>query len=237
MRVRGADFSSYQDLGQVDRALKQHIGFAFVKGTQGAHYVNPAASSQIQHLLSHGVAVGLYHFLTGDVDGAAQWDHFERTFSWTRGPVAVDHEPDHGVMPPDYIARAFIRRGHQRGYKVGRYASGSFFQRAPSLGEDWRWVAWWAPTPPPMRWDVWQWTSSDGQQDWNYYNGDALALSRFVGKMRRVPPRIPPPHRWWLHDDFAKAARGPFRLPRLGAAVVLYAGRHPKTARLRLERK
>jgi GH25 family lysozyme M1 (1,4-beta-N-acetylmuramidase) len=238
MRARGADFSSYQDLAQVEHARKQGIAFAFVKLTQGGRYVNPLASEQIAVLRARGVRVGVYHFLTSDVDGAAQWDHFEQTLG--RGgksmPVAVDHEPDHGVMPPDYIARAFIKRGQQRGFKVGRYASGSVFQRTPSLGENWRWVAWWAPTPPPFKWDVWQWSNGGGAQDWNYFNGDVPALERWMKKVGPSWDTIPA-RRWWLHDDFAKLARGPYRLPRLGAAVVGYLARHPKSSRLRLERK
>lgn len=234
MRARGADFSSYQSLAQVEQTRSQGIAFAFVKLTQGTGYLNPLASEQIAHLRARGVRVGVYHFLSADADGAAQWDHFERAIGGRICPVAVDHEPEKGVMPADYIARAFIKRGQQRGYKVGRYASGSVFQRTRSLGENWRWVAWWAPTPPPFKWDVWQWSNGGGKQDWNYFNGDTVALAKWFGRMGFA---YRPVRRWWLHDDFAKLARGPFRLPRLGAAVVAYAARHPKSSRLRLERK
>lgn len=239
-KSRGADFSSAQDLAAVRRALAQGIDFAFVKLTQGTGYVNPRATDQTVELGRR--IVGYYHFLTADADGAAQWDHFERSLAsvnpyWHGGPIAVDHESDRGVMPPDYIAAAFIRRARQRGFKVGRYASGAVFQRTRSLGEAWRWVAWWGPTPPLFAWDVWQFSDGGGEQDWNLFNGDAEQLAAWARKVGHYkwPPH--PPRRWWLHDDFTHRARGPYRLPALGAALVTYLARHPKTARLRLERK
>lgn len=234
MRARGADFSSAQDLAAVRRAADE-ITFGFVKTTQGVGYINPSAQEQFRVL--NGKVRGVYHFLTADADGAAQWDHFEAHLVYPKPHLfAVDHETLNGVMPPDHIVQAFIRRGHQRGFKVGRYANGSVFRRAPSLGEDWRWVAWWAPTPPPFKWDVWQFSDGDGKQDWNVYNGDLAQLKTWAKRAgMRTRPR--PVLRWWLHDDFAKLARGPFRLPAIGAALVAYAARHPKSSRLRLERK
>jgi GH25 family lysozyme M1 (1,4-beta-N-acetylmuramidase) len=239
MHVRGADFSSAQALPAVRHAIGQGIAFAFVKTTQGVDYVNPLARQQIATLETNGIPVGLYHFLTAEADGAAQWDHFETTLGWSlsRGFVAVDHESDAGVMPPDHIAQAFIRRGHQRGYRVGRYGDGRVIRR--NLGEAWKWVAWWGPTPPPFGWRVWQFSDGNGEQDWNVYNGNAVQLKQWIASLTRQLERDKKwaPMRWWLHDDFTKAARGPFLLPRLGAAIVTYLVRHPKTFRLRLERK
>ena len=236
--ARGADFSSNQDDVHLQGAINQGLAFAMVKTTEGVDYVSPSARMQIARLEVNGVRVGLYHFLTSSHDGADQWDHFERT-SWARGMVvACDQETDEtGTLVPDSIARAFIRRGRQRGYRVGRYGDGRVMGR--HLGEDWRWVAWWGSVPPPIRWDVWQFADGrDGAPDWNVFNGDRARLDTWwqrTATRRRPLTRMP--QRWWLHDDFAKAARGPYRLPQLGPAVVAYAVRHPRSGRLRLERK
>lgn len=239
--ARGADFSSAQTGGEVSAVIRQGIHFAMVKATEGVHYTSTAMRWQIGLLEANGVAAGLYHFLSPDVDGADQWDYFEQWIGYSHpsGFVAVDHERDeHGVLPRDDIARAFIRRGHQRGYKVGRYGDNDVIRR--NLGEDWTWAAWWSRTPPPFKWKLWQFSDGGGKQDWNVFNGDVAELERWLATLQRSHPAVRPKplaKRWWLHDDFTKAARGPFLLPRLAAAVVVYATRHPRTARLRLERK
>jgi hypothetical protein len=230
--IRGADFSSYQDNAAVAHAIEQKIVFAFVKTTQGVGYVNPKRAAQLSLLRGRGVRVGVYHFLTADADGAAQWDQFEKTIP-AGALCAVDHESDGGVTPPDHVVQAFIRRGHQRGFKVGRYGDGRVIRR--HLGEDWTWVAWWSATPPPFHWDFWQFSNGAGKQDWNLYRGDVHALDALIVKTRPKP--APRPARWWFHDDRVKLARGPYRLPALAAALVAYLGRRPKTGRLRLERK
>lgn len=218
----------------MERALGAGIAFAFVKATEGADYVNPSLSWQVRLLRERGVHVGVYHFLTHDVDGATQFDHLFATVGYQFALVACDQETDRGVLVPDAIASAFIRRAHQRGVKVGRYGDGRVMSR--SLGEDWKWRAWWAQSPPPAPWRVWQFSDGSGAQDWNVFNGDAAALAKWVDSLARHKHKRSP-LRWWLHDDAERAARGPYRLPRLGAAVVAYLARRPKSARLRLERK
>lgn len=240
--ARGADFSSAQTGGDVSAVIRGGIHFAMVKATEGVHYTSPALRWQLHLLEQNGVAVGLYHFLSPDVDGADQWDYFEPWLAWQRrapGFVAVDHEPDeHGVLPNDEIVRAFIRRGHQRGFKVGRYGDNNVIRR--NLGEDWTWAAWWSKTPPPFKWKLWQFSDGNGRQDWNVFNGDVVELDHWLATLQRHHPAArtkPPAKRWWLHDDLTKAAAGPYLLPRLGAAVVAYALHHPRTTSLRLERK
>lgn len=232
--ARGADFSSYQDDTHLKAAVHNGISFAIIKLTQGVDYVNPRAHEQASKLARlGGTRIGAYHFLTHDVDGAAQWDYFEQHLHGIIGPVACDQESDRGVLVSDAIAEAFIRRGHQRGFKVGRYGDGRVFPR--SLGEDWRWCAWWAKTPPPWKWDVWQFEAgTGGAPDWNVFHGNVAQLATWTKSMEGHAKQ---PLRWWLHDDLTKTARGPFRLPALGAAVLAYLARHPRSNLIRLERK
>jgi lysozyme len=246
MRARGADLSVFQDDAQLQRAINEHLDFAFVKATEGDAYVNPRARLQIARLEANTVHVGLYHFLTHDVDGARQWDFFERTAAhWTKTPlvVACDQETDgHGVLVPDAIAAAFIRRGHQAGYEVGRYGDVRVMGR--TLGEDWRWRARWAKTPPAGRWDFWQFAAgAGGGPDWNVFRGNRAELEawwkrhggrRLKGKAHPVSPYANAPARWWLHDELEKRALGPYRLPRLVAALTLYLARHRRSARFEL---
>jgi hypothetical protein len=237
-RARGADFSSYQDLTATRAAIAQGVEFGIVKLTEGLGYVNPLAPAQLELLREHGAVVAVYHFLSHDVDGARQWDHFEAHLPGVRCPVAVDHEPDRGVTPSDVTVREFIRRGHQRGHKVGRYGSLNVMTR--KLGEDWRWIAKWSPQAPALGWDVWQFADGPGP-DWNLFNGDAGELRHWADTMAATThPRrrqLQPPARWWLHDELATRALGPYRLPRVGAALLAYALRHSRSNRYTIERK
>jgi GH25 family lysozyme M1 (1,4-beta-N-acetylmuramidase) len=237
--TRGADFSSYQNDTQLRAALESGIQFAIVKLSQGTDYVNPRSYEQNYTLDNRPAvrAVGGYHFLSHDIDGAAQWDHFETVVRAARitGPLACDQETDNGILVPDAIAKAFIRRGHQRGFKVGRYGDGRVFPR--SLGEDWRWCAWWAKTPPPWKWDVWQFQAgAGGAPDWDVFHGTTAQLETWAKRMG-APALVRHKPGWWLHNDLSKAARGPYGLARLGPALIAYLAAHPRVSALRVERK
>lgn len=234
--ARGADFSSFQDDAALTRALHAGLDFGIVKATEGVSYTNPRARTQLSRLELNGVHCALYHFLQHDVDGARQWDYFEaQAGHWCgRLPVACDQESDRGVLVPDHVARAFIRRGRQRGWKVGRYGDARVMGR--SLGEDWRWYARWAGTPPPGRWDVWQFSNGGGRQDWNVFHGDRRALAAWMREMRAPRRKRRPPRRWWLRDELHARALGPYRLPALPAALLVYAAAHRKVARYELVR-
>ena len=245
-RARGADFSSYQTLPVTEAAIAQDGGlqFGIVKLTEGLRYVNPLYRQQVQALRNHGALVGAYHFLSPS-DGARQWDHFESVLGFTGVRlVAADYEAK-GVT--DQVARAFIRRGHQRGYKVGLYASRSVVTR--KLGQDWTWAAWWNPAPPPFAWDIWQFAAGqDGAPDWNVYRGTLEQLHTFAARVAAAPQvgpgnggggvyLQPRPRAWWIHDEQAGTALGPFPLPVALTRLTAYALGHPRSGRYSLERK
>lgn len=231
MRPRGADFSSYQSVEHVAQ-LAPELAFAFVKLTQGTDYVSLLAAAQTRELVRQHVKVGFYHYLVPG-DGARQWDYFEAELRLRApGPVAVDYEAP-GVT--DAMARAFIARGRQRGFRVGLYGSSGVAQRY--LGQSWTWAAWWSDVPPPFRWDVWQFSNGGGEQDYNVFNGTEQELAIWWTRMSALRRRPPAPLRWWVHDELNRHALGPFRTAMLGPRLAAYALRHPKARLFTVERK
>lgn len=237
-RARGADFSSAQSVARVD-AVAPQLDFAFVKLTEGTGYVNPFFGAQLETLHRHRVLVGVYHFLAAGVDGARQWDWFQNRLYVNRLPravVACDYE---AAGTTDAEARAFIARGRQRGYRVGLYGSAGVARKR--LGQAWTWAAWWSSSPPPFRWDFWQFTNSRGEQDFNVFRGDKAELSHWWGAQlesqvgAQINPKVRP--RWWLHDETQKVARGPFAtVPVLAARFAAYAVAHPRSRAYTIER-
>lgn len=228
-RARGADFSSAQTLAEVVEVAKI-IDFAFVKASQGVDYVNELLFHQILELRRRGVRVGFYHFLEPEVDGASQWDFFEQTIRQFPGTaVALDYE---AAGTTDEQARAFIRRGRQRGFRVGLYGGWEVTKRR--LGQDWRWTAYWSQKPPPARFDVWQFTDGGGRQDYDVFKHGLVELHLWwVKQSRRRAPR----ERWWLRDEARAVAIGPLRTATVGLRFVAYSLRHPRSRRYLLERK
>jgi GH25 family lysozyme M1 (1,4-beta-N-acetylmuramidase) len=232
VKARGADFSSAQTLEHV-RQLAGELDFAMVKATEGVDYVNPLLERQVHELRGRQVPVGYYHFLAPGVDPVRQWDHFESTIVLSGlgyAPVALDYE---AAGTTDRQARAFIRRGRQRGFRVGLYGGEGICRRR--LGQAWRWVAKWSATPPAIRWDLWQWSDGGGSQDYNVFHADKVELGHWWLRQsrRRERRRL----RWWLHDETAGAALGPYRLAALIPVLVAYLARHPRTRGILLERK
>jgi Glycosyl hydrolases family 25 len=93
--------------------------------------------------------------------------------------VALDLERDGGLVAMttaeagDFIAAAQDALGQG----VGLYHSTSGY---PNVGQAWRWVADYRAryglTGPPIPWDVWQWTSSNGTLDRDRFDGTAAEL-------------------------------------------------------------
>jgi GH25 family lysozyme M1 (1,4-beta-N-acetylmuramidase) len=236
-RARGIDVSSYQSIGETMQALySSSVSFAFVKATQGLGYVNPLAASQIKAAQREGALVGLYHFLDG-TDGTRQWDHFEATIGTLPAAVMVAVDYETSGLPVnaigDAICRAFIKRGRQRGYHVGVYGDSEVAPR--SFGQAFTWAAAWGPSPPPYRWDFWQFADRP-ICDWNVFRGNAEQLHAFVVQLNAKP--LAPRLGWWVHDQTTNASLGPYML--VGAAVAalaVYALRHPRSRSYSLERR
>lgn len=83
--MNGPDVSNWQPANIL--SLVPH-DFAIVKATQGAGYVSPSFSQQINDALRTGKA-GVYHFDNGDANWQAECDHFIRTIRPYLGRVIV----------------------------------------------------------------------------------------------------------------------------------------------------
>lgn len=235
LRARGADVSSWQDEAATREVLDAGIQFAIVKISDGVTgNPNARAGWQLDLFRTHGVYVGVYHYLQPE-NGAAQWDNFEAHWRALGSPPDVVFAGDYeekGVT--DVHARAFLRRARQRNFKVGLYGSSEVARR--QIGQDWTWAAWWSSSPPPYRWDVWQFSDKGpGGSDLNVFHGGVDELHRFWGRMAGPRPATRPA--WWVHDDDTEAALGPFRAPaRVAVAWLAHAARHPSSWHYRIAR-
>lgn len=83
--MNGIDVSSWQP-GNVVASVPHD--FAIVKSSQGAGFVSPTFTQQIEDALRTGKA-GVYHFDNGDANWQAECDHFIRTIRPYLGRVVV----------------------------------------------------------------------------------------------------------------------------------------------------
>lgn len=95
--LKGSDVASpYQDANYPTTGQS----FVWVKATQGASYTNPQMGAQIQHGLSNGLVVGVYHFLTALAPVSQQLAWFEKHVNVKPGyGIAVDWEEYEGKWP------------------------------------------------------------------------------------------------------------------------------------------
>ena len=105
----------------------------------------------------------------------------------------VEQDTDAGGHPLPYSmtgfeAGEFITAVHAAGKTIGLYHSTSGY---PTVGQDWRWVAAWGRTPPPIPWDFWQFRGSP--LDLDAFNGDQAALDALVAKDGDMPMTSPVP--------------------------------------------
>lgn len=183
--VRGADVSSWQDDATIAAIEHEQLGFAFVKLTQGVGYIDRGAAQRVELLHAHGLAVGVYHYLTPTPSAELQWSFFHSTLIMLAHlgvPVgrlifSVDYEAQ-GATDAD--AAAFIAAARRDGFLVGCYSSAGTHGYA-ELGQAWRWVAAWGSSAPRRPWAFWQFADQPAH-DWDLFNGSPAALKRFWGR-------------------------------------------------------
>jgi GH25 family lysozyme M1 (1,4-beta-N-acetylmuramidase) len=180
--VKGIDVASYQTLAEIEQQIKTgNANFGFVKATEGNHYVNPIHVDQAKLFFHNGKPVGFYHFLVHDVPAKEQWAHFAATIHPYRHStiIAVDDERDSaGQFAPRELVKNFVALAHKNGYRIGRYASLATFEEG-SVGADWRWIAYWNNTPPPLKFKFWQQQSESGGVDHDVFNGNVDQMHKF----------------------------------------------------------
>jgi GH25 family lysozyme M1 (1,4-beta-N-acetylmuramidase) len=149
------------------------LAFVFVRATYGTMRDSRYAM-HATNVRRAGLTLGAYAFGRNG-DGAAQARAF-LGMAHSADLLALDLETD-GSNPPMTTAQAeaFIATVHKAGYRVGLYHSASGY---PELGQDWRWVASWGPTPPKIKWDIWQ--HRGAPLDLDTFAGDDAALEALV---------------------------------------------------------
>lgn len=93
-RLHGIDVSHFQ--GDVDwsRTVATGITFAFMKATQGLHFVDPRYAANRSGAQAAGIPIGAYHFFSPADDPTAQAEHFLKTAGTGAGwlPPVLDLE-------------------------------------------------------------------------------------------------------------------------------------------------
>jgi lysozyme len=183
--TRGIDVSHYQ--GRIDwqAAADDGVGFAFVKATEGGHFVDPAFERNWAGLREVGIARGAYHRFRPRLSGIAQADHFLSVVSVTDGdlPPVVDVESVEGVGDARLVAgvRAWLGEVERRtGVRPIVYTKPGF-RRAhlgTSLDDYPLWVAEYDVDEPSVgRWAFWQHSERGSVAG----IGRAVDLNRFNG--------------------------------------------------------
>lgn len=148
------------------------LSFAFARATYSlandSRYAQHAAD-----IKSAGLVLGAYHFWYDGQSGAAQASHF-LSVAGSAELLALDFE---GAAADIAGAKAFIAAVQKAGRKIGLYHSLSGY---PSWGQDFRWVAYWNASPPPIAWDFWQYGGSGIDED--QFAGDKAALAALAGR-------------------------------------------------------
>jgi lysozyme len=108
--IQGVDVSGWNPSVNWQKLRNQDIRFAFIKVTEGTGHFNKFFHEQWAGAKSAGILRGPYHFLSGDVDGAAQADFFLSKVEVVDGdlPPALDIEEanNEGVPIPQFIANS-----------------------------------------------------------------------------------------------------------------------------------
>lgn len=155
------------------------LSFALAKATEGLWHDPMYAHHMAKFRAAKLPVVGAYHFSRSDV---ATPEAQAREFLKAAGEVdiyALDVEGAHAFNRTQ--ALAFVTEMHRHGKKCGLYMS----REAPFMTKvgDWNWVAdYRAGSVPNIPWAIWQWTSSNGKLDRNYFNGNLSALLAFANK-------------------------------------------------------
>jgi GH25 family lysozyme M1 (1,4-beta-N-acetylmuramidase) len=109
----GVDIASYQGLPDWVTAYKAGYRFAYVKTTQGLHYLNPEARDQRRGAFQASFKVGNYHFataLTGNPKGQAEWFlHCSNIEPWHLVPfLDLEELGSAGVSPKELENFAYV---------------------------------------------------------------------------------------------------------------------------------
>lgn len=208
----GIDISSHQHGSQGSIDIPQTVSggqsFAFVKATEGTHYINPKFRSDTIDFIEADVPVGFYHYARPSASGGAEQARlFVRVTGIDRGvkafPPVLDIETDGGMSPDELIEWTHdfvdeIKRLTDRETMIYTYPN--FWKDKMGDTEEFNhlplWIASYAPRLKAEaipggweHWDFWQYTDSgrvpgySGNIDVNVFNGTEDEMRElYVGK-------------------------------------------------------
>jgi lysozyme len=162
--ARGIDVSHYQ--GRIDwRAVSgDGIGFAYMKATEGATFVDHAFARNWSGAGEAGIVRGAYHRFRAGRDALAQANHFLSVVSLRDGdlPPVLDVESTDGVSDARLIrgVRAWLAEVERRTGKRPIVYTKPGFRRAhlgSALDDYPLWIAeYGVDSPSVARWHLWQ---------------------------------------------------------------------------------
>ena len=194
------DIASYQSwMTQQDFQKLKDLGIqtVVVKVTQGTHYVNPYAATQIKYAQEAGLTVAVYHYaeFTDYNTGRAEADYLAnqlKNLKLTSGVLIfadMEKSPGNANYPTPTVngLNAFWQRLNECGYyKHGVYLSPSFpnfDQVVTTVGKAWTWIAQY-PNDPVKGGEYEQKWRNEGYGAWQFSsnahipgNGNNLDLS------------------------------------------------------------
>lgn len=209
-QTAGIDVSSYQ--GVIDwTKVAARYKFAFIKATEGAHFIDAQFSRNWQQSRQKGVVRGAYHFFRPQTDAGVQAQNFISTVGALKTgdlPPVLDLE-----VPSDWEPIAQSKRvgliltwcnavEKALGVKPILYFSPSFItdvigtENAEALKDYPLWIANYttgSPTIPApwTEWMFWQFSDKgtvsgvDGEVDMDWYNGMFAMLKKATKKRKR----------------------------------------------------
>lgn len=152
------------------------VEFVFVRAGYGTATVDSRYSMHAANVRKAGKVLGAYWFWYDGQDNAKAVATFLKVAAGA-DLLVLDLEGTNAKTASGRAQAAdFIKRVHAAGKKIGLYASLSGYS---DLGQDFNWVAYWASTPPAIKWHFWQEGGLNGI-DHNWFVGSSADLQTFV---------------------------------------------------------
>lgn len=180
MTIKGQDWSDYQPA----RPSVTGLSFAFIKATEGTHYVNPLMTQQATWARSNGLIVGFYHFARpGSMSDQAAY-FVDKAASVEGDLLAIDWE-DSGVSCADKDALLTHTKSLRPGHKVVLYCNKYYWLNVDHTSDcgDGLWIADYAsPAGNPGIHHPWVFQQySDTPVDANVANfADVISLKKWA---------------------------------------------------------
>ncbi len=176
MTVHGIDVSAHNGTYAL-----AGLDFVFVRASYGTQK-DSRFDDHFGRAVGAGVVTGAYCF-GRNMNGGLQADRLMQ-IAPDADFLFLDRERD-GNNPTMTTAqaRAFVKRVHDKGRKVGFYASESGYPK-DAFGADFRWVANYS-RQPKIRWDWWQYTGTG--LDRSYFHGTKDELLELADRPEPEP--------------------------------------------------